>query len=63
MGVPVTGITSVLGGLEPFIPGTRLLPVPEPPKLNLLTLSGMPPTPGNLTAQDVVPPNISVEDY
>ena len=55
--------TAVLGGLAAFIPGVGLPPVPPTPKLNLLALSGLPPTPGNLTGQDVVPPNISVEDY
>ncbi len=52
----------VLGGLTPFLPG-----VPPPtltlPTLNLVALPALPAPPGRLTDPDVVPPNISNQDY
>jgi hypothetical protein len=57
-----TDITSALGGLSYFLPGT-----PEPPvglpKLVLLAVPVLPPSPRRLTDPDVVPPNITYLDY
>jgi len=55
--------TAVLGELTFFLPGPRLLPVFLPPAVEI-TLLTTPLVLGNqLAPQDVVPPNISFEDY
>jgi len=54
---------SVLGGLEPFIPGLWLPPVPPLPSWDLIVLGSPPLLPGQFAPPDVVPPDISFEDY
>jgi filamentous hemagglutinin family protein len=56
-------VTPVLGDLAWFLPGPGLPPVPSLPTLNLIVLPGPPLMSGQLAPQDVVPPNISFEDY
>ena len=54
----------VLGGLSPFIPGVRPPPLPDvPPGLDLIMLVMPPVLSGDVAPQDVVPPNISFEDF
>jgi len=56
-------VTAVLGGLWYFLQGPRVLAAPPPVPANLI-LVPTPPLLGNqLAPQDVVPPNISFEDY
>jgi hypothetical protein len=54
--------TSVLGSLYPFLPGTPAPLVPLP-NFKLVALPVLPAPPGQLTDPDVVPPNISYQDY
>ncbi|HUB12101.1 MAG TPA: hypothetical protein VMB34_09095, partial [Acetobacteraceae bacterium] len=56
-------LTAVLGGLIDFLPGPRLPPLPTLPKLNVVLLPTLPVIGNQLAPQDVVPPNISFEDY
>jgi len=53
----------VLGGLSWFLPGQALPPLLPLPALSLLVLTNPPLLTGQLAPQDVVPPNISFEDY
>jgi hypothetical protein len=53
----------VVGELAWFYPGPVLLPVPPLPTLDLIVLATPPLLSGELAPQDVVPPNISFEDY
>jgi filamentous hemagglutinin family protein len=57
------GITSVLGSLWWFLTGPWLNFPPAPPQLNLVVLTTPPVLSGQLAPADVVPPNISFEDY
>jgi filamentous hemagglutinin family protein len=57
------GIQSVLGGLSWFLAGQALPPLLPLPTLSLLVLDNPPLLSGELAPQDVVPPNISFEDY
>ena len=54
--------TSVLGSLYPFLPGTPA-PLVALPDFKLIALPVLPAPPGQLTDPDVVPPNISYQDY
>jgi filamentous hemagglutinin family protein len=54
--------TSVLGSLYPFLPGTPA-PLVALPNFKLVALPVLPAPPGQLTDPDVVPPNISYQDY
>jgi len=54
--------TSVLGSLYPFLPGTPA-PLVALPDFKLVALPVLPAPPGQLTDPDVVPPNISYQDY
>ena len=56
-------ITSVLGELSPFLASQTLPAVPPTPPLNLFVLPTVPLLTGELAPLDVVPPNISFEDY
>jgi hypothetical protein len=56
-------IQSVLGTLWWFLPGPGLPPVPPLPTLSLTIIATPPLLTGELAPQDVVPPNISFEDY
>ena len=58
-----TPSTAVLGGLIYFLPGPRLLPLPGLPVLDVTLLPTTPLLSNQLAPQDVVPPNISFEDY
>jgi hypothetical protein len=53
----------VVGELAWFYPGPVLPPVPPLPTLDLIVLPTPPVLSGELAPQDVVPPNISFEDY
>jgi hypothetical protein len=55
--------TAVLGGLTLFLRGPRVLPVVLPPPVDLILLPTTPLLGNQLAPQDVVPPNISFEDY
>jgi filamentous hemagglutinin family protein len=57
------GITSVLGGLSLILPSQALPPLLPLPPLGLIVLPTPPLLAGQLAPQDVVPPNISFEDY
>ena len=46
-----------------LLPGPTLPPVPQLPTLELVVLETPPLLTGELAPQDVVPPNISFEDY
>jgi hypothetical protein len=54
---------SVLGTLWWVLPGPGLHPEFDPSTLNLTILVTPPLLSGELAPQDVVPPNISFEDY
>jgi hypothetical protein len=57
-------ITSVLGGLVAYgLLPTDLPPLPVLPELVVIALPSLPAPPKQLTNPDVVPPNISVQDY
>ena len=55
--------TATLGGLLLFLAGPRLPPVPPLPGLDITALPLPPLLANQLAPQDVVPPNISFEDY
>jgi hypothetical protein len=69
IGLPACGaplfplLPPVVGELAWFYPGPVLLPVPPLPTLDLIVLATPPLLSGELAPQDVVPPNISFEDY
>lgn len=54
---------SVLGGISYFLTGTRPPPLPTLPHLDVIVLPTPAPAARQLTPEDVVPPNISPEDY
>jgi hypothetical protein len=54
---------SVLGGLSLFLASQALPPLLPLPMLGLIVLPTPPLLAGQLAPQDVVPPNISFEDY
>ena len=54
--------TSVLGSLYSFLPGSPA-PLVALPDFNLVALPVLPAPSGQLTDPDVVPPNISYQDY
>ncbi|HTI79448.1 MAG TPA: hypothetical protein VL614_03250, partial [Acetobacteraceae bacterium] len=60
--LPNDAITSALGGLAPFLPGTPP-PLATLPRLVLIALPVLPAIAPRLTNPDVVPPNISYLDY
>jgi len=60
--IPNSAITSALGGLAPFLPGTPP-PLATLPRLVLIALPVLPAIAPRLTNPDVVPPNISYLDY
>jgi hypothetical protein len=65
---PVVGFnnepdTSVLGGLSLILPSQALPPLQPLPPLGLIVLPTPPLLAGQIAPQDVVPPNISFEDY
>ena len=55
-------VTSALGGLFPFLPGSPP-PLIDLPNLVLVVAPMLPAPPRQLTDPDVVPPNISYLDY
>lgn len=60
--IPNSAVTSALGGLAPFLPGTPP-PLATLPRLVLIALPVLPAIAPRLTNPDVVPPNISYLDY
>ncbi len=60
--LPNEAITSALGGLYPFLPGSPP-PLVGLPNLVLVVAPMLPAPPRQLTDPDVVPPNISYLDY
>ena len=57
------GIQAVLGGLSPLIPTQALPPLPTVRALGVIVLPTPPLQANQLAPPDVVPPNISFEDY
>jgi hypothetical protein len=55
-------VTSALGGLSQFLPGTPP-PLIDLPNLVLVVMPMLPAPPRNLTDPDVVPPNVTYLDY
>jgi filamentous hemagglutinin family protein len=60
---PLVGLPQAVDELAWFYPGPVLLPVPPLPTLDLIVLLTPALLTGELAPQDVVPPNISFEDY
>jgi hypothetical protein len=59
---PQGSLTSILGGLESFLPGSLQPPLPLPTIVPIQFLM-LPEQPGDWVDPDVVPPNISYVDY
>jgi hypothetical protein len=61
--LPDDALTSALGGLYQFLPGSPPPPLINLPNLVLVALPMLPAPERQLTDPDVVPPNISYLDY